>query len=296
MLRLCQGIFGTGKVVILDSGFCVLRGIVELAKHGVYASALIKKRKYWPKFINGDEVNHHFLNKQIGECDRLNGKLDGTDFSLMVFKEPEYNMMLMSTYSFLEVPQDAKEKIRKVGDETIKFRYKEPFFNHFQFRDTVDNHNALRHSYGIDSTIGIEHTFKTHRWEIRVFCFILALIEVNVYLARKYFLSIEEEFVDFRKRMAFKLMNVKAETEEDERAVTRQRVRRIEHQLITPPAHCKWNGEKWVKCHKRPYQQLRCAGILCFQRTRTMCVCNRAIYWCANCYAEHRVDDELGPS
>ena len=38
-----EPIIGIGNVVVLDSAFCVLKGIVELKKHGVYASALIKK-------------------------------------------------------------------------------------------------------------------------------------------------------------------------------------------------------------------------------------------------------------
>ena len=33
----------TGHVVVLDSGFCVLQGIVELCKKGVFAAAQIKK-------------------------------------------------------------------------------------------------------------------------------------------------------------------------------------------------------------------------------------------------------------
>ena len=32
MLRMCQSIFSTGKLVVLDSGFCVLKGIIELKK------------------------------------------------------------------------------------------------------------------------------------------------------------------------------------------------------------------------------------------------------------------------
>ena len=43
LLRVLEPIFAKGMVVILDSGFCVLRGIIELKKRGVYASALIKK-------------------------------------------------------------------------------------------------------------------------------------------------------------------------------------------------------------------------------------------------------------
>ncbi len=45
--RLCC----TGKIVVLDSGFCVLRGLVELKKWGIFASALIKKCCYWPKYM-----------------------------------------------------------------------------------------------------------------------------------------------------------------------------------------------------------------------------------------------------
>ena len=45
MLRMCQSIYHSGKLVILDSGFCVLKGIIELKKVGVFASALIKKHQ-----------------------------------------------------------------------------------------------------------------------------------------------------------------------------------------------------------------------------------------------------------
>ena len=46
LLWLLAPIFFKGFVVILDSGFCVLKGIIELCKKGVFASALIKKRRY----------------------------------------------------------------------------------------------------------------------------------------------------------------------------------------------------------------------------------------------------------
>ena len=48
LLRLCESIFHTGKVVILDSGICVLSGIIVLKKMGVYALALIKSRDTGP--------------------------------------------------------------------------------------------------------------------------------------------------------------------------------------------------------------------------------------------------------
>ncbi len=40
LLRLCKSIYSRGFVVILDSGFCVLQGIVGLWKKGVFAVQL----------------------------------------------------------------------------------------------------------------------------------------------------------------------------------------------------------------------------------------------------------------
>ena len=91
-------IFHLGFVVILDSGFCVLKGIVELHKKGVFASALIKKRRYWPKYIHGDEVTEHFNDKEVGDANSWGGKLEDVPFHVFAMKEPDYVMSLMSTY------------------------------------------------------------------------------------------------------------------------------------------------------------------------------------------------------
>ena len=43
LLHLLMPIFHLGFVVIIDSGFCVLKGIIKMREKGVFASALIKK-------------------------------------------------------------------------------------------------------------------------------------------------------------------------------------------------------------------------------------------------------------
>ena len=98
LLRVLEPIFGKGHMVVLDSGFCVLKGIVELKKRGVYASALIKKRKYWPKYIKGDAIKQHFDDKDVGDCDSWKGNMDEVPFHVYAMKEPDYVMSLMSTY------------------------------------------------------------------------------------------------------------------------------------------------------------------------------------------------------
>lgn len=74
--------FSTGRYVILDSGFCVLKGIVELKKEGIYAGALIKKRRYWPSLVPGEEIDSHFESKNVGETDVISGSLSGVEYFL----------------------------------------------------------------------------------------------------------------------------------------------------------------------------------------------------------------------
>ena len=98
LLCMLSPIYHKGFVVILDSGFCVLKGIIELRTKGVFASALIKKRRYWPKYIKGDDIKAHFKNKNMGDADSRAGTLDNIPFHVYTMKEPDYVMSLMSTY------------------------------------------------------------------------------------------------------------------------------------------------------------------------------------------------------
>ena len=79
-----KNIFCKGLIVILDSEFCVLRATIELKKRGVYASALIKKRKYWPKYIDGDSIDAHFEGKEVGNMDSLPGKMHNVLFHIFL--------------------------------------------------------------------------------------------------------------------------------------------------------------------------------------------------------------------
>jgi Transposase IS4 len=98
LLRLTKPLWGTAKMVVLDSGFCVLKGIIELKKRGVFAALLIKKRCYWPKYVAGNMIKAHFDNIEVGEGDALAGTMEEVPFHIYCMKEPEYVMMMMTTY------------------------------------------------------------------------------------------------------------------------------------------------------------------------------------------------------
>ena len=65
--------FGSGKYIVLDSRFCVLKALVELWKRGIFACALIKKHRFWPTDVPGDEIDSHLKDLEVGEAEAIEG-------------------------------------------------------------------------------------------------------------------------------------------------------------------------------------------------------------------------------
>ena len=60
IIRLTRVLWSAGKSVVLDIGVCVLKGLLEEKKRGVYGSALIKKSHYWPRRVHRDDIKIYF--------------------------------------------------------------------------------------------------------------------------------------------------------------------------------------------------------------------------------------------
>ena len=86
MLRMYKTLYGTGKSVVMDSGFCVSRGIVELERKGVYGASLIKKKNYWPKGVPGAAIDVHFEDKDVNYGEMLEASTNGLPFQVMCMK------------------------------------------------------------------------------------------------------------------------------------------------------------------------------------------------------------------
>jgi hypothetical protein len=293
LLRLCKHMYCTGKVVILDSGFCVLQGIIELKKVGVFASALIKKRRYWPKYIPGDVIDQKLKEVEVGTTTSLKGTLDELPYDIFCLKEPDYVMKIMSTYGGL-VPLDnqpfVKRKYKALDGSMVEtsFQYDEPFANHFRYRHAVDDHNNLRHAVP-----SIEGTWVTQRWPIRVFCFLLAVAEVNCYLAYKYFVwnTAEETptLHQFRRRLAKSFIyNEYFDQEQVGQGVTSRTRTIICHDIKSAPGHAtKFLRGKWIKNAKYKFQQMRCSTKRCKNQTRFYCACEVGVWRCRSCHVKH---------
>ena len=294
LLKMCKVLFGTGKIVVLDSGFCVLAALVALRNFGVFAAAVIKKRRYWPRYIAGDAIDERMKTKNVGETDSVRGKLDGVPYNIFSMKEPDYTMKLMATYGSLVVKGDKnKRNVRYVNGEKIAdFLYQEPFANHFAYRHVVDDHNNHRHSHP-----SIEETWTTHRWPVRVFSFILAISEVNCWLAFRYFVWRPLKVAkvptvhNFRRKLSMALINNRWIVEEESRSVSKRKRGEDTHAFLTAPPHAKkFCNEIWDTSAKSKYQQYYCRTVGCSKQVRTYCACCVGHWMCQACHQEHVVE------
>ncbi len=87
LIRRTRHLWNTAKVVVLDSGFCVAKALIQLAKKGVLGSALIKKCQDWPQDVNRGIIKAHF--KEDTECFQMNLPKDNSKLDICGFKEPD---------------------------------------------------------------------------------------------------------------------------------------------------------------------------------------------------------------
>ena len=64
------------------------------------------------------------------------------------------------------------------------FKYTEVVYNHYKYRDCIDNYNSQRMH-----PLSMEETWMTTHWPNHVFCFLVAVTMVNVQNTANYFVK-----------------------------------------------------------------------------------------------------------
>lgn len=151
LLCLLEPYFTSGCYIVLDSGFCMLKGIVELKKRGIFVGALIKKNCYLPILFSENAINSHFNNKPVGECDAISLVLDEEKFFIPGMKEPDYIMKIMASGGALISDDKCKNVTMKWtnGDDMAKqvhLQNMQQFDWHLWHCHIVDDHNNSCHS------------------------------------------------------------------------------------------------------------------------------------------------------
>jgi hypothetical protein len=151
---------------------------------------------------------------------------------------------------------------------------------HSRYRHAVDDHNNLRH--GLPS---IEDSWITQRWEIRVFTFVLAISEVNAFLALLYFTFAKgtiagcPTLIVFCRRLAWQLIRNSWVAVEETAAGLEGDT--LVHTLMTArPNHAKvYRNRQWTCNAVAKHQQYKCT-YGCGKKIRTYCACSPGRWVC----------------
>ena len=190
---------------------------------------------YWPAYVTGNAMTEAFAEAQIGDSMAISGMLDGKEYFLWGLNELNYVMKMMATGGPL-ISNDSCKKQRRTWTEAglniVKsFQFSLPYDWHYKYCHAVNDHNNLRHLLP-----SIEHTITTTRWEMRVFSFVLAVLEVNAFLAYCFFCRPDPvpTLQQFRHKLAWQLIKNRYLAQEE---WAEQNVVCTVHQLMNDPPH-----------------------------------------------------------
>ena len=204
-------------------------------------------------------------------------------------------MCLMSTYGgLLEPCRPCRSATWTLPNGTKKtFRYMEPFANHFDHPHIVDDHNNNWHS-----NPSIEGTWIPICWAVRVFAFLLAITEVNVFFAFCYFAwkekKVQPTLHEFCRAFALALIHneyLPVDDKTEKKGVVNSWKRRnVLHELMQAPRHAsRFDGRKWICNSKARYQQFACRGANCKNYIGTYCGCDPSRWLCQRCHQDHLI-------
>jgi len=291
MLFMTEPIHHTGKVVCMDSGFCVTAGILALHQVGVYGQALIKKRgRYWPKHVPGVQMEMEFFDKELGSGKTFVQTIENQKFLVHCHKDDRYVCKIMSTHGLM-LPVDDHITHRYVNGEWKSFKYCEPMSRHNRSKHWVDDVNNRRHD-----PIGLEDVWATKWWPHRQFTFVCSVAEVNALNAKARGRNVPAEAgLTFRRKLAEQML--KNEINDSGRVShspirscrKRKRSELVEHKLEKKPVYTgKYDAssKSWRKV-KTKYLKIKC--YYCPKEVRTYCPCNKQIILCGDCFGKHTV-------
>ena len=116
----------------MDSEFCVATCITKLEDKGVYAEALIKKRRYWQRGVHGDLIDTHFEDKEVSDILIIEARTEDIKlFKKFCMKYPDYVIKIMASWVILDELEVARTRKYFIDGNDTKdmklFTYRQPF-------------------------------------------------------------------------------------------------------------------------------------------------------------------------
>jgi hypothetical protein len=133
----------------------VLQGVLALRMHGLYAVAIIKKKRYWPKHIDGDFITTGVANLPLGTCVAQLGKARRGPFEfpfyLVALRDSNHVVLAMATQG-TTLPTG-----KLVHRGPLSFRRPAVIDNYYISRHSVDDNNNLRQGHRGGGGMGVPY-------------------------------------------------------------------------------------------------------------------------------------------
>ena len=121
--RMTRPIWGTSRVVLLDSGFGFLPCLQALRAKGLFSTCVIKKRKYWPAGTEGDVLLSELASREVGKVRVREGSKDGCKVWVAGMADSKHIGIMANTWC-TSLPKGRKRKRkRRVGGQLVEINY-----------------------------------------------------------------------------------------------------------------------------------------------------------------------------
>jgi Transposase IS4 len=299
MLRIVRyaGLEGSGRIIILDSGFQVLQALIELQKVGLYGSAIIKWKGNWPKGVDGDLMESEAMKLVTGESAAMKGTKNGVPFYLWVLRDSMYVLKFMSTYGSTNTHILAKPVRRRAciqGAPPVVFKHDVVCFNYYNHRNAVDINNN-----GRQKCDPLEETILSQNYAQRVLCHVLNTCEQNSLRAFNNFARKPMGLAPLSVR-EFRMQHIEAVFMLHSKSLSipllplvpslKRGFNKDAHLLATIPHYSHYQEGSlgiggWKQDLKMRYVQRRCH--VCDNKTSLYCKCNLVFSVCQDCFLKH---------
>ena len=178
--RMTRTIWGSSRVVLLDSGFGYLPCLQALKGKGLYSTCVIKKHAYWPAGTEGNKLLEEMSGREVGSIRIREGVKDGCRVWIAAMADSKHTAIMANTWSTTLEKGDKRK--RRVGGNLVDISYGEYQHYYYYGRHAVDDNNNNR-----QGVLPFEEAYQPKRWDLRQFGFVCALAMTNSHLAYNYF-------------------------------------------------------------------------------------------------------------
>ena len=277
--------------MVMDSAFCILEGLASLARVGVFATAVAKKRAYWPRGLPGEDIYREVATQKlpVGSLHTARRVLnsDGTlvPMNLYCVPHPDYTLILASTYGSGNPVQTFDMRLR--DGRSVRVERNVPLQHYYHARHAVDDNNHTRQGqFG-----GLERAWGPKKPALRHLAFFLAVAEANAVRFWNYMHPSQRmTHKEFQAHWCHRMIREFEQPSPQPRSGRSRRITAHQFEPRAPPGTCADGVIRKGKTINQQYRRVVCRGKRCSARVRSRCSCSATLWLCHACWLEHVFD------